>query len=402
MLPAPEWEKEVGIFWYLTDSEGSGGKIKTVPEDFIVEEEGPLGRARVLLLRGEKAPQSPQGSGDYLWFVLEKRDWDTMDVIYKLAKVLNIPPREIRFAGTKDKVALTAQWVCIRGVRWSTLRDVNIQDIAIHTPVYMPKRLRMGELYGNWFTVRIRGAHSIHPSERFINYFGHQRFGSYRFVSHIVGARLLEGDYEGAVWAYLTQTSDFEPPESREARERLRKEGDFAEALKYFPKRLRMERRLLRFLASGKTAKSAILSLHPRTISLFIHAYQSYLFNIIVSRRLGISVKKEDGDICVDDVPTAMVPGYNVRPAEGVQGEVEKEVLEEAGVSLEAFRRWKKFGAIGYRRKIFETVRELCVSGNVLSFYLPKNTYATAFLREIIKPISPFGFIIPERAPRGA
>lgn len=396
MIPAPDWEREIGIFWYLTDFPGSGGRIKERPEDFIVEEESILGRAKVSVLLGRKARRKPEGDGEHLWAVLEKRDWDTMDVLRKLARTLGISIRRISFAGTKDKRAITAQWISLQGVRWRVLSALSIRDVAFHSPVYMRKKIRLGDLYGNWFRVRIRGARTplSLPSE-FPNYFGHQRFGSYRFVSHLVGKRLLQGDFEGAVWEYLTRTSPWEPEETRRARETLRKEGDYREALQYFPRRLRLERRILSMLASGKSEESAVRSLHRRTVSLFIHAYQAYLFNLILSRRMEHEISPSSGDVLYEGVPTGLVPGFRSELARGLQGEIEREVLEEEGVDLSAFRRWKKFGAEGGRRKLLERAREVKVSGNVFSFFLPKNTYATSLLREIMKPEGPEGFLIP-------
>jgi tRNA pseudouridine13 synthase len=329
VMRAPEWERAIGLEYYITDAPGVGGRIREVPEDFIVEEEGELGRARVLLLAGKKAPRTPEGEGNVLWMVMEKRDWDTMDVIYMLSRALGISRKHISFAGTKDKRALTAQWISIANVRWKDIESIRVRDVAFHTPIYRRKRIRLGDLRGNWFRVRVRGAKGpLFLPDVFPNYFGHQRFGSYRFVTHIVGKYLVLGDFCSAVWAYLTKTSLYEPEETRKARDRLAEEQDPKEALEYFPKRLRMEKRLLRALASGKDCKGALLGLHRRTISLFIHAYQAYLFNRILSRRLEHGVEPVEGDVLLDGVPTALVPGFRAEPAGGLQGEIEREILE--------------------------------------------------------------------------
>ncbi len=391
------WEEAIGIGAYLTEVKYSG-RIKDRPEDFQVEEEGILGRARILRLFGRSAPQRPEGEGEYLWVIMEKKDWDTHDVIKQLARRLGISRDRISYAGTKDKNAVTAQWISLWKINWNDLKSIKIKDVAFHTPVYQKKKLRLGDLAGNWFRVLIRGAEIANPPEHFINYFGHQRFGSYRFVSHLVGKHLLREEFEEAIWVYLTHTSPWEPKETRKARELLKKERDFKEALSYFPKRARKERTLLHALASGKDPKSAILSLPKRLVALFLHAYQAYLFNTIVTRRIReIGVETLEGDILEEGVPTALIPGYRAKLAEGVQGEIEKDVLEEEGVEIEMFRRWKKFGTYGGRRKIIERARNLKTvrahEGTWLEFFLPKNTYATAFLREILKPDSPEGFL---------
>jgi tRNA pseudouridine13 synthase len=392
---SPDWEQKIGIYYYLTDFDGVGGRIKEKPEDFIVEEVNELGRAEVLVLFGKKAPMEPEGSGEFLWVVMEKKDWATVDAVNRLARVLKIPVKHVGFAGTKDKIAVTAQWVSLRGVKWRDLRNVELKDMAFHTPVYMNGRLRLGHLEGNYFTIRIRGARGpVRAVRKFPNYFAHQRFGSYRFVSHIVGRHIVRGEWEDAVRTYLTYYSPYEPSETIAARKRLAKEwGEWKEALEYFPKRLRPERTILYALSRGKSFESALRSLHPRMFSLFIHAYQSYLFNIMLSYRLEHGVKPEDGDILLKGVPTAMIPGYRAKLAKGVQGEIERSVLEDEGVDLDSFRPFKRFGADGGRRKIIETAKDVHKRGDTVTFFLEKGAYATALLREIMKPETPEGFV---------
>ncbi len=402
MRDAQDWEQEIGIFYYLTDFDGIGGRIKEEPEDFVVEEVHPeLGTAEVRLLRGEKAPRDPEGNGDFLWVVLEKRDWATIDAVNRIASLLRISRKYVGFAGTKDKYAVTAQWISLRSVKWRDLRELDLKDMSFHTPVYRKHRLRLGQLEGNYFTIRIRGARSPIPRvDRFPNYFGYQRFGSYRFVSHLVGKAIVRGDWEQAAFEYLTRTSPWEPQRTREARMRLRDDwGNFREALSYYPRRLRQEFTLLRALARGKSFESAFRQLHPRLLSLFLHAYQSYLFNVILSLRLEEGVEPRQGDILLHGVPTALIPGYSARFAGGVQGEIERSVLEDEGVSLDAFRRFRKMSAQGGRRKIIQRAEHLSVRGDTLRFFLEKGSYATLLLREIIKPASPEGFAFtPHRA----
>jgi len=383
------------LFYYLSDTQGVGGRIKERPEDFIVEEINELGEASVLLLRGQNAPMDPEGSGEFLWVVLEKRDWATVDAVNRISRVLKIPVKYVGFAGTKDKRAVTGQWISLRGVKWKDLRKLDLKDMAFHTPVYMKGRLRLGHLDANKFTIRIRGASGKIPHVTwFPNYFAHQRFGSYRFVSHIVGRHIIRGEWEDAVRTYLTYASPYEPPETVAARKQLQKEwGDWKEALRYFPRRLRPERTILLALARGKSYESAIRSLHPRMFSLFIHAYQSYLFNVITSYRLEQGVRKENGDILLRGIPTAMIPGYRSSFASGVQGEIERSVLEDEGVDLTAFRPFKRFGADGGRRKILEKAQGYVVRRDTVSFVLEKGSYATALLREIMKPKDPEGFV---------
>ena len=71
-------------------------KIKHIPEDFIVKERSTI---KILL------------SGKYIYFLLKKKNWNTLDVIQKLAVIFDISEKKIGFAGSKDKNAVTEQ-VC--------------------------------------------------------------------------------------------------------------------------------------------------------------------------------------------------------------------------------------------------------------------------------------------------
>ncbi len=382
-----DWEGEIGIFSYYSEDVQCRGEIKRYPEDFIVEEEGALGKAKIKILKGEKAPLKPAGSGEYLYVVMEKKDWDTNDIIKRVARTLGISRNRISFAGYKDKYALTAQWVSLWRVTWKELTSVNIKDVAFHTPVYQSKKLRKGQLKGNWFTIKVRGCEL--PEElpsAFPNFFGHQRFGSYRFVSHLVGREILKEEYENAVYLYITRSSPYEPEQTRKARETAKHIwGDFKEMLSVLPKSLRKERTIIGELLKGKSYRSALFSLGKPMISLFINAYQSYVFNYALSRCIEEECKERKGK----------VPGYILWPDKhNLFDSFLKEVLENDGIEKEDFRKFKRFSTQGDWRNTIEEAQYLTVSGNTLSFFLNKSAYATSFLREVLKPKSPIGFLI--------
>ena len=80
------------------DLPGIGGKIKTAPEDFEVE---------------EIPAYEPSGQGDFLYLWIEKRDMGAEYFARQIAKRLGIPPGEIGTAGLKDRRAVTRQWVSL-------------------------------------------------------------------------------------------------------------------------------------------------------------------------------------------------------------------------------------------------------------------------------------------------
>jgi tRNA pseudouridine13 synthase len=164
----------------------AAGRLRTQPEDFVVEEE--LGFA-------------PAGSGQHLLLKVRKRDANTQWVARELAKIAGCRPFEVGFAGLKDRRAVVVQWFSVprprTEVNWP---EVSAQDFSVIEAHAHNRKLPRGALAGNRFTVRIRaadgdGAHlsaALTPRLAEIarrgvpNYFGPQRFGH-------DGANLLRG-----------------------------------------------------------------------------------------------------------------------------------------------------------------------------------------------------------------
>src|SRR5690348_16018846 len=80
------------------DLPGIGGRIKTVPEDFEVE---------------EIPAYEPSGSGDFLYLWVEKRDMGAEYFARQVAHRLGIPTGEVGAAGMKDRRAVARQMVSV-------------------------------------------------------------------------------------------------------------------------------------------------------------------------------------------------------------------------------------------------------------------------------------------------
>src|SRR5438270_1481792 len=80
------------------DLPGIGGRMKTVPEDFEVE---------------EIPAYEPSGSGDYLYLWIEKRDMGAEYFVRQVARRLDLPVGEVGTAGLKDRHAVTRQMVSV-------------------------------------------------------------------------------------------------------------------------------------------------------------------------------------------------------------------------------------------------------------------------------------------------
>ncbi|AFL94566.1 putative tRNA pseudouridine synthase [Thermococcus cleftensis] len=402
---------------HLSEKPGIGGRIKALPEDFVVIEE-PL-------------PSIFEGKRHAI-FLLKKRNWDTMTAVKEIAKRAGISHREIGFAGTKDRHAVTYQYVSVPAEAREKVESLRIRDIEL-TFVGYGRFIKLGHLLGNRFRIIVRdvgeGAfertkeivRELREKGGFPNYFGYQRFGERRVVNHLVGKLLLQGEFEEAARLFLGYADG--SMEGDEARKTFWETGDVDRALEEFPRFLRYERTLLHTYKKTGSWKKAFLSLPLPIMRIFIHSYQSYLFNLYLSRRIEELPLNEAlvGDVVVQmkgGIPyrdrtyrvtetnrdfvnekvrkgQAMVSGplfgFSMRKAKGLPGELEREILEEEGIGLEAFRRLPRpMAEPGGRRELL--IRPLGLTygyipgtGMCFRFFLPKGVYATSVLREIMK-----------------
>ena len=414
-------EEFVGIRRYITNHVGIDGKFKEYVEDFYVEEIADL----------------KIGDGDWIVIRVKKKNWDTMNFVRVLSNKLRISQRRIRFAGTKDKRSISIQYFSIK-IREEDeierLKNLNIKDAEIEIVGRSKKPIELGELKGNFFRVRIRDAKNfeIIPKieEELIvkgtpNFFGLQRFGSIRFITHEVGKYILKRDYESAFWIYVAKPFESEREDVRRVREILWETRDVRFGLRELPKYLRYERNLLQKLREGKDEKSALLSLPENIKMMFVHAYQSYIFNNVLSDRIEEfeSLKiVEKGDwvdfvklnysfsedfVRVNDYNYKRVkfliekglcslaiplPGYETKLSDDWTSERIKYYLEMDEISLNDFKHeFKDFSSRGSYRiadMLMEHTGfryEFEGSDIEFSFYLPKGCYATILLREFVK-----------------
>lgn len=150
------------------------GRLKTVAEDFFVDEE--LGF-------------EPSGEGEHLFLQIEKSDLTTQDLINRVARDFGIKPRDIGYSGLKDKMAVTRQWLSLHlpGQMHKAI-NANPDGFAILNQAWHDRKLRPGTHRFNRFEVLIRqvdqfeqtALRQIESIKSFgiANYFGQQRFGS--------------------------------------------------------------------------------------------------------------------------------------------------------------------------------------------------------------------------------
>ena len=453
-MAVPKIDKSLGIEVYATETPGIGGVIRQSVDDFAVEEVLVDGsRARIEKAGESQVLGASPSRRRYLLCVLVKRNWDTFIVIKNIAKQLGISQNQISIAGIKDAKAVTAQHVTIEHGSMEDVSRINIKDIEVRPVGYFRDKLSPYYLLGNNFSVRIKAIHHVASTiaKRIAattreleaiggipNFFGHQRFGTTRPITHLVGKAIVKSDFEEAAMLFLAQPSAHEHPSSRQVRRELQSKQDFKQALRDFPKQLRYERLMLSHLVK-KTEDfvGAFKRLPIRLQELFVQAYQSYLFNRFLSERIrnGFSLNKaEVGDYLVNversELPmikTGKIAGADAlaetnesiktgrmriamplvgikqRLSQGTMGQIEKQILEAEGIKTEDFRidaipeisrrgelRTVTAPTENFKlRGISTTADNLKEHQAELEFMLLRGSYATVLLREIMKPHNP-------------
>ncbi|WP_050031894.1 tRNA pseudouridine(13) synthase TruD [Halorubrum halophilum] len=471
-------ERAAGIDHYVSDADGIGGRLRESPEDFRVRE----------LEAFEPEPLGADtGSYPELVVRVTLRDWDTNDFARRISDALGISRERVSWAGTKDKRAVTTQLFTLREVDPDDLPEIRGAEIE---PLGRAGRgLSFGDLAGNAFEIRVADA-VPEASERVAdvvsdlrafdgdeeeaaasdpddidaatvgvpNYFGQQRFGSRRPVTHRVGLAVVREDFREAVRLYAGNPSQTEPDDTRAARNRVDAafgvgegdaaddagpaadgtgDGDWEACLDAIPGKLRFERSMVHRLAERDAAPDAppthddwrhALEAVPSNLQrLFVNAAQSFLFNRILSERLrrGLPFDRPvAGDVACfadGDAPdelyapdtdrlqrvdedrvsvvsrhcergrafvTAPLVGTETDLGDGEPGEIEREVLADAGIEPADFALPGEFDSSGTRRAILlRSDLDVTFEGGDprFAFALPSGSYATVLLREFTK-----------------
>jgi tRNA pseudouridine13 synthase len=399
---------------YITaDLPGIGGQIKTMPEDFFVQEI-PL--------------YEPAGEGEHVYVEIQKTGMTTFDAVNRIAFELNIPRQNIGFAGMKDANAVTRQTFSIQGANEEAIQALKIDDLQILSAVRHGNKLRLGHLKGNRFAIRLRQIEStdvvkVQPIIDVIrkrglpNFFGEQRFGT-RHNNDLLGAALIRDDNMGLLKLLLgTPDAKYDDAQSSYAR-RLFDEHKNEESLHQWPRRCGLERRVLHRLIKSHKPSAAVRMIDEPLKRLWVSALQSRVFNEVLSRRLqsfdrilpGDFAWKHENGACflVEDAaaeqaraeafdisPTGPLLGYRMSTPEGEPLKIEEEVLQQFQLAPQQFRLEGKHKVKGARRPLRVKVEDLVLEGGVddhgafvtLAFTLPAGAFATTLLREVMKSV---------------
>ncbi len=263
-------------------------KVKSVPEDFVVNEISHI---------------EPGASGRYGLYILEKKGWNTSDLLKGIASRAGLPYRLFAYGGRKDRHAHTFQHVTVEaGV-----------DLTTSSGGYRFERIGFADramgpdlIEGNEFSIMLRSlsgddVEAIRRNateaaeEGFPNYFDDQRFGGMDPERGFMAERILKGQWRGSLEIYLTSCRPEDPREVRDRKREMREcWGDWRAMLRVATDGgAPIEIAMLQLLAEERGAYVKALRMIPREeLSLFFSAYQSFLWNEM-ARRLVVEVGDE-------------------------------------------------------------------------------------------------------------
>jgi tRNA pseudouridine13 synthase len=321
-------------------------RLKQIPEDFVVKE---LSNVEI-------------SEGNYSYFRLKKVNRNTLDVVQQLARKLKIKEKKIGFAGSKDKHAVTEQVISVLG-RKSTLPKID--KVSFEFLGQGSKPICLGDLISNSFDIVVRELEQfeVDQAEFITNYFDEQRFSKNNMV---IGRCLIKKEFEEAVKLI---------GDSRLASHLRQHNNDFIGALKKLPIRL---------------------------LLMYVHAYQSYLWNKTVEKflrkeKVVLEIDYSLGTfVFVEERQDWKIPLIGFEEVEPEFANVISEVMKEENLQNTDFviKQIPELSMEGELRDVFIPIdvqigkiekNDLGRGKKLqLSFTLPKGSYATMVIKRLI------------------
>ena len=391
----PQIDKEIGISVYTTKSSSISGKIKQNENDFSVKE-----------VLSEKAIDSFDNDEGHAVYLLKKSGIDTNHALADIEKRYGLVLKSL---GLKDANAKTEQYVYAYK-KINSLEEYNGKKYSAQRVGFVKKPISKKDMLGNYFEIRVSDLNDTLPSfsgnENILNFFGYQRFGSKRPITHLVGKSIIKGDYEEAIEYLLNFSSKYDSEKNNEIRKLISERNSESEIIELLPYSMDIERNLLRQLSNDNDSKNAIRSIPLTLRRFYIQAYQSFLFNKTLSLAYEFEEQlfaPENDDVCFDK--------------NFVLGKFENDSSQKLAIPLVGHSYYKKSRFDYYIKKVLEEelltpkdffikdFQELSIDGgfrnasinylnfqideNLIKFQLSRGSYATIVLREILKPSNP-------------
>lgn len=391
----PKIDSEIGISVYTTRFEGCGGKIKSRDEDFLVSE-----------VLSKNAIENISADGNYAVYKLKKHGIDTT---HSLANVFQKYNLRLKSLGLKDATAVTEQYVCSEK-KLNSIANISEDKYSLERIGFVKKPLSKKDMIGNQFKIKITDASidisKFNEFDKILNFYGYQRFGSKRPVTHLIGKALLQQDYTKAVNLLLSFTSENDSPENTKLRKNLSDKSNYSKLLDEIPFQMDLERIVVYQMIQDDDPKKAIRALPLSIRRFYLQAYQSFLFNKTLSMAF---IDGEDlflpqqGDVCYDkngiigkfsnetgqrlSIPFV---GYSYYKKTRFHYQISK-ILESEEVNPKDFflKEMQEISSEGGFRNSSIKCDDIDITNEWIRFRLSRGSYATIVMREVMKPKDP-------------
>jgi len=379
-------------------------KIKVRPEDFVVEEIAYL-------------PLS-QG-GPHRVYQLQKRYWNTLDVLKYLSRRLRLPLNRFSYGGKKDRYSLSTQYITIRDKRTFKIKEKNFTLLPMGS---MFRPMGPDLIKGNRFTITVRKV-SEEDAQRvlkevevvrkygFANYFDEQRFRSFAPRMGFIAEHFLKGDILTGLKIILTHIWPEDKKELRQHKRILKQNwGNWQRCLALAQNNF--EKQIFKALVKGDKTETLLRTIPKEELSMYVAAYQAGLWNELLRRIIRqytdelLIYKGVAGDYLFYETPSLQltealkagpipVASKNMRFTSKKYKEIFTEILQERGITSYDFTiKPINFEFPSFTREPIVTPEELEVTLEedevysgfkkiIMSFFLPRGSYGTMFLKRL-------------------
>jgi tRNA pseudouridine13 synthase len=391
----PDLDSQIGILVYSTKFPGIGGKIRIEPEDFQVSE-----------LISEKSKKSISDQHGYAVYKLKKKKIDTNHALSGIFRQKGI---RLKSLGLKDASAVTEQFVC-SGNKGKPIDDFSTDKYSLDHLGFVKKPLSKKDMIGNHFKLKISDCQnkleSFTEHDKILNFYGYQRFGSKRPVTHLIGKSILRQDFEKTVDLILSFTSSYDSKENTEIRQKLSDKANYQQYFDQVPLQMDIERIVLKEMIEHGEPIRAIRAIPVSLRRFYIQAYQSFIFNQSLSAAFldGEDLfEAQTGDVCFDhnsiigkyvkgmDQNLALpFVGYSYYKKTRFNFQISK-ILQQEEISPKDFfiKEMQEASSEGGFRQAAIHCSDYSAHDNVVEFSLSRGSFATILLREIMKPQDP-------------
>ena len=276
-------------------------------------------------------------NGIYTYILLKKKNYNTLDALKLLSRILKINLKQIGFAGNKDKKAITSQYISLPRIDKNKIDNIKLNDIDLKFMGYGNKRIALGDLKANKF--RIKFPYNFKKTDFCENYFDDQRFGN---NNHLIGKLILKNDFK-----------------------QLNSLLDTKDHYEY-------------------NIKSRF----------YFNSYQSYLFNLCLSSFLSkfphLESEYKLGKLIFlkKKIRNFKIPILSFdTELKGEIGKIYQKIMKKEQIKLKDFLVRKMPFLISdttYRNAFFE-IKDLVKKKEFIYFTLPKGSYATIFMKKLLR-----------------